>query len=164
MVLPGDGHVLRSPLFTSLSGAYRNLLRHLHFLRGGVRIMLQERQAGHHHSRRAIATLEAMLLVETFLQGMQFAILLQAFNGHELAAMRLHSEHGAGFGSFAVNEDGAGAATGRITANVGAGQMQDITQPVYEEQACFDVAFVNGAIDGGADMMRAHINSLLWRE
>src|SRR6266567_5752197 len=106
MVLPGDGHVLRSPLFTSLSGAYRNLLRHLHFLRGvlyrlddvdvagaaaqvardanadlllgGVRIMLQERQAGHHHSRRAIATLEAMLLVETFLQGMQFAILLQA--------------------------------------------------------------------------------------
>src|SRR6266568_2234159 len=164
MVLPGDGHVLRSPLFTSLSGAYRNLLRHLHFLRGvlyrlddvdvagaaaqvardanadlllgGVRIMLQERQAGHHHSRRAIATLEAMLLVETFLQGMQFAILLQAFNGHELAAMRLHSEHGAGFGSFAV----------------------------YEEQACFDVAFVNGAIDGGADMMHAHINSLLWRE
>jgi len=105
-----------------------------------------------------------MLLVETFLQGMQFAILLQAFNGHELAAMRLHSEHGAGFGSFAVDEDGTGAATGRITTNVGAGQVQDITQPVYEEQARFDVALVDGAIDGGADMMRAHINSLLWRE
>src|SRR5215467_14275464 len=103
MALPGDGHVLQSPLFTSLSGGHRNLFSRLHFLRGvlyrfddvdvagaaaevardadtnlllgGVRIMLQERQAGHHHARRTVATLEGMLLVEAFLQGMQFAIL-----------------------------------------------------------------------------------------
>src|SRR5260370_38460449 len=104
MALPGDGHVLRSPLFASLSGAYRNLFCSLHFLRGvlyrlddvdvagaaaqvardanadlllgGVRVTLQERQAGHHHSRRAIATLKAMLLLEAFLKGMQFTSLL----------------------------------------------------------------------------------------
>src|SRR5262249_46486364 len=98
------------------------------------------------------------------LQGMQFAILLQAFNSHDLAAIRLHGKHGAGLGGFAIDEDSAGSTAGRITANVGTGQVQDITQPVYEQQARFDVTFIDGAINGCADMMCAHAISLLWRE
>src|SRR5579885_586625 len=52
-----------------------------HFRFGGVGVLLQQRLAYQHHSRRAEAALQAMLLVEALLDGVQLAILLQPVDG-----------------------------------------------------------------------------------
>src|SRR4051794_6434924 len=44
----------------------------------GIRIACQQGRAGEHHARRAEAALQAVLLPETFLNGVELAILLQA--------------------------------------------------------------------------------------
>src|SRR5258708_31150380 len=59
----------------------------------GIRVARQQRAAGDHHPRRAVATLEAVLLPETFLDGMELAVLLQALHRRDLAAIGLHRQH-----------------------------------------------------------------------
>ena len=71
-----------------------------------------------------------MFLMETFLQGMEFASLFQALYGHNLAAIRLDSKHGAGFGSLSIDDDSTGATGCCITTNMCAGQLQVITYPM----------------------------------
>src|SRR5712691_13552228 len=98
MLLPSHVDALQLPSFASFTGTHRHLLSSLHLLCGilhglddihitcaaaqitrdadtnlvltGVRVALQKRQPGHHHPWCAIPTLQAMLLVETFLQRM----------------------------------------------------------------------------------------------
>jgi hypothetical protein len=76
-----------------------------------------------------------MLLMETFLQGMEFVILLQTFNGHDLATICLDGEHGTGFRGLAVDENGAGSTCGSVTTNMGTRQAQSIANPVYEQHS-----------------------------
>ena len=61
----------------------------------GSVLCCQQRAAGHHHARRAEAALQAVLLPEALLERVQLAVLLQALDGRDLAAVGLHREHGA---------------------------------------------------------------------
>src|SRR5207249_8288747 len=58
-----------------------------------VLVALEERAGGHQHAGRAETALQAVLLGETLLDGMQFAALLQAFDRGDLRAVGLHREH-----------------------------------------------------------------------
>src|SRR5215510_2078262 len=60
-----------------------------------ILVSLEERDARHHHSRRAVAALQAVLLSEPLLHGMELAALLEVLDGPDLAAVGLHGEHGA---------------------------------------------------------------------
>src|SRR4030095_3560217 len=55
---------------------------------------LEERAAGHEHPGGAEAALQRVLLGEAFLDRMELAALLQAFDGAHLASVGLHREHG----------------------------------------------------------------------
>ena len=78
---------------------------------------------------------------------MQFVVLLQALNGHQLASIGLYRKHGTGFGRLAIDDNSAGTTAGGIAANMGASQAQIIAKPVDKQRARIDITFVDGSID-----------------
>src|ERR1700736_5493150 len=66
------------------------------FLLAWARILFQERASRHDHARRAEAALKPVRLLESFLQRMEFAVVGHAFNGSNLATIRLHGKQGTG--------------------------------------------------------------------
>ena len=63
----------------------------------------------------------------------------QALDGGDFTAIGLGSQHIAGLDRLPVFEDGAGAALGGVAADVGAGQVQMLTQYLHEEGMGGDV-------------------------
>jgi len=53
-------------------------------------VRARKRAAGHQHARRAIAALQAVLLPEAFLDGVQLAVALEPLDGRDLTAVGLH--------------------------------------------------------------------------
>jgi hypothetical protein len=90
-------------------------------------------------------------LPKTLLHRMQFAILGQTFNGGDLGAVRLHGEQRAGFHRLAIEQDGAGAANARFTADMCASQLAIVTEEVDEESARLDRVLVFDSIDANVD-------------
>src|SRR5262249_16832899 len=70
----------------------------------------EERRARPHHARRAEAALQAVLLPEALLHGVELAVLLEAFDGGDLVPIRLDREHRARLDGRPVEKDRAGAA------------------------------------------------------
>ena len=105
----------------------------------GSLLLLEQRVAGHHHARRAEAALQAVLLQEAVLDRVELAVLLQALDGRDLAAVGLHGEHGAGLHGHAVEQHRAGAAVGGVAADVGAGEAQVLAEQVDQQQARLDL-------------------------
>ena len=62
-----------------------------------------------------------MLLPETFLHRVQFAVRRQTFNGCNVGAVGLHGKHRAGLHGLAIEHYGARAADRSFTADVCAG-------------------------------------------
>src|SRR5436305_8183678 len=54
--------------------------------------LLDEPDRRHHHAGRAVTALQAVVLVEGPLDGMQLAVVRQALDGADLRAVRLHGE------------------------------------------------------------------------
>ena len=99
----------------------------------------KQRAARHHHAGRAVAALQAVLLVEALLDRIELAVLLEPLDGHDLAAVGLHGEDRAGLDRDAVEQDRAGAAVRRVAADVRAGQPQVLAQEMDEEEARLDL-------------------------
>src|SRR5262249_61762904 len=57
-----------------------------------VLLVLQQVERGEQHARRAVSTLQSMMLGKCLLHGMQLAILLQAFHGCDLRLVGLKGE------------------------------------------------------------------------
>ena len=130
-------------------------------LLGRLRRVVQEVDRRHDHARGAEAALEAVLFPEAFLQGVQLAVLGQAFNRRDLRAIGLDGEDGARLGAAAVDEHRAGTALAGVAADVGAGQEQLLAEEVDEEQPGFHVRFSYLAIDGHRDV--SHMSPLRLR-
>ena len=94
---------------------------------GGARVALQQLAGSHDHAGRTEAALEAVLVPERLLHGMQIAIEGQAFDGNDLGAVGLHGEHAPAFDDSAVERDGACAADGSLAADVRAGESGDFS-------------------------------------
>src|SRR5262249_55618601 len=96
-------------------------------------VLLEQAIGTHDHARRAVAALQPVHFAEAFLQRVQRAVGRgHAFDGEEIAALRLHGEHGAGFDRSAVEIDRAGAAMAGVAADMRAGQVQVFAQEMDE--------------------------------
>src|SRR5258705_5548692 len=109
---------------------------------------------GHDHPGGAIAALQAVVLAEGLLHGMQRSARLgQALDGGDVGALELPNEYSAGFDRLAVNVDNAGTALRGVAAHMGAGEPQVLTQVLHQKGARIDVTgdgfAVHRQCDGG---------------
>src|SRR6266851_609598 len=121
-----------------------------------VLVALQERARGHQHAGGAEAALQAVLLGEALLDGMELARLLQALDRGDLRAVGLHREHGARLDRVAVEDHGARAAVRGVAADVGAGHPEHFADEVHEQEPRLDFRLARGAVDGHADLVFGH--------
>src|SRR5438067_4366233 len=121
-----------------------------------VPVAIEERAARQHHSRRAVAALQAVLLPEAFLHGVELAVLLEALDGSDLMSVGLHGEEGARLHRLPLEQHGAGAAVGGVAADMRSGHAQVLAQEVDEEQARLDLRLLGVAVDGDLDAMCRH--------
>src|SRR6266478_8396286 len=125
------------------------LMANLVFRRLGV--ALNELCRRHDHARGAEPALQAVLLPEAFLDGVELAVLGHPFDGPDLGAVGLHRQHGTGLHRLAVEMDGAGAALARVAPHVRAGQPRQLADEVDEQQPRLDFMGVLDAVDGDGD-------------
>ena len=122
-----------------------------HLLLAGIRVLLEQVDGAHDHARRAVAALEGVLLVEGTLHGMELAVLREALDRRHLAAVGLHREHGARLHGLAVDVHGAGAAVGRVAADVRPGQAKPVAQELHKQHPGLDVLLDAFAVDRHGD-------------
>src|SRR5665213_2036017 len=87
----------------------------------------------HDHPRRAVATLQAMMLAKGRLQRVEFIASGESLDGENAGAVRLRCQHRAGFYRQAVDVNDAGAALGRVATDVRARQTEFVAQKLNEE-------------------------------
>ena len=101
---------------------------------GGMRVLVEQPDRGHHHARGAVAALEPVVLHERLLHRVHLAVLGESLDGEDLLSVCLDGKHGAALHRFAVDVNGAGAAGGRVATDVRAGEADRIAY-VVDEQA-----------------------------
>jgi hypothetical protein len=118
-----------------------------------ARLRVVRKQAGgrEDHARRAVAALQGVVLVERLLDWMEIAVVGKPFDRGHLKPVRLNPEHGAGLHRLAVHEHGAGAARGRVAADIRPGQSETVAQHVDEELTRLQVELVASAVDSKRD-------------
>jgi hypothetical protein len=110
-------------------------------------VLVQQVDGRHDDARCAVTALQAMFLPKALLQGMQLTVLRQALDGHDLGAVSLDRENGAGLRAAPVDENRAGAALARVATDVRAGQEELLPQEVDEEHAWLDIRSAHPAVD-----------------
>src|SRR5262245_2509472 len=119
----------------------------------GLGVPLEDVAGGQDHPGGAEAALEAVLLPEGFLEGVELAVGQALDRGHA-RPVRLDGEHRAGLHGLTVQEHRARPALARVAADVGAGEPQRFAQEVNEELPGLDLAGFPGAVhcDGNRDL------------
>src|SRR5260370_6599480 len=101
-----------------------------------MRVLPQERDGGHHHTRGAEPALQPVLLVKGTLHRMHpTGFSGQALDRDDLAPVRLCGQHRARLHRLPVEQDRARTARRRVAADVGRGEPGDVTQVVHEQGA-----------------------------
>src|SRR5207248_7983587 len=121
---------------------------HADLLLRRVGVALEQLLGRHDHAGRAEPALEAMLVPEGLLQGMERRSLGEALDGRDLGPVRLHREHRAGLHAVAVELDGARPAIAGVATHVRPGEPREIADVVHQQQSRLDLVLVLGAIDG----------------
>ena len=104
----------------------------------GIRVRGQERGRGQHHPRRAEAALEPVLLVEALLHRAEPAGGREALDGGELVPVGLDGEHRARL-HRRPSRHRAGAAVGRVAADVRPGKPERLAEEVHEQEPRLDL-------------------------
>ncbi len=94
----------------------------------GCRIARQQIARRHQHAGRADAALRRAVALKGALQRAQAAVLGEALDGHDPAALDLAQRHQAGADLGAVEQHRAGAAVAGVAADLGAGQAEIVAQ------------------------------------
>jgi len=94
---------------------------------------------------------------------MQLAIFGQAFDRHDLRAIRLNREYSARFHRFPVHHYRTGATIGCVTPDVGAGQIELFAQELHQEQPRLHAERIDLAIDRHSDGLDRTLACLLAR-
>ena len=119
---------------------------------GGGRIAIEDLLRRHDHAGRAESALEAVLVPERFLHGIELAVARETFHGDDIRALRLHGKHGAALDGLAVQLHGARAAQRGFAAHVRTRQARDVAHEMNEQQARFYVLGIAFPIDGECDV------------
>ena len=106
----------------------------------GSGLLVQQRPRGEHHPRRAEAALEAVLLHEPLLDGIELGALLEVLDRAHRVAAGHRREHRARLHRLAVHQHDARPALRGVAAPVGAGEAERVAQEVDEEHPRLDVA------------------------
>src|SRR5277367_2554025 len=114
----------------------------------GIRMPMYQIDRAQNHARGAESALQAVAFLERRLHRMHRAIGCEALDGHNLRALRLHGEDGAGLDRVAVDEHGACTALSGVATHVRAGQREVIADKVDEQGARIDILAFRLAIDG----------------
>src|SRR5580704_5870283 len=113
-----------------------------------VRVLLKQPPGAGDHAGSAKPTLQAMHLAKAFLERMQRSIRSSnPLDGDDRGAVGLHREDGAGLHRLAVEIDGAGAAMGRLAADMRPGKAEMLAQEVDQKGSRLDQAFDRLAVD-----------------
>src|SRR3984893_18817258 len=72
---------------------------------GGCRVVAEQRDGRHHEARRAVPTLEPVVLVEGALDGVKPAVLRKSLDRQDLGSVGLDRGHGARLHRIAVEQD-----------------------------------------------------------
>src|SRR6267143_869662 len=151
------GHVLGGPLDrlhdVVIAGAPAQIAFQLMSdqLLGRLGIAFEHLVDRHDHAGRAEPALEPVLLPEPLLNRVELAVLRQPLDRHDVGAVRLDGEEGAGLDGLAVHDDRAGAALARVTADVRPGEADGLADVVDQEQAGLDFMAVALAVDRHLD-------------
>ena len=125
-----------------------------HLVFGWRGVFAQEGRHGHQDARRAVAALQAVMLVHRLLERMQLAGTgCEPLDGPEFMAIGLHREHQAGTHRRAIEQDRAGAANAVFAADMGAGKQQFVAQKIAEQHPRFDTAAIRRAVDRQLDVV-----------
>ena len=104
------------------------------------------------HAGGADAALGSAFFEETLLDGMEFFVDDETFDGGDIGAFRLQDWDEAGVDQVSIDQDGAGSALAFATAFFGSGEVQIFSEDVKEpfHRWCFDGFFVvvDGELDG----------------
>ncbi|MGY4282914.1 hypothetical protein ACVWXO_002134 [Bradyrhizobium sp. LM2.7] len=93
----------------------------------------------HDHAWRAIAALQAVIVAEGGLHGVQLVAPGDAFDGGDVGAVGLSRQHRAGFHRLAVHVHDAGTALAGVAADMGPGEVEVIAQELDQQGAVLDV-------------------------
>src|SRR5260370_16193180 len=88
-----------------------------------------------------------MLFVKADLDRREHGALNQAFYGRDVVAVDLDGQLGTRLDGLSIEQHGAGAAAGGVTADMSAGEGEIDPQEVDQEDARFHVACFFGAVD-----------------
>jgi hypothetical protein len=102
-----------------------------------VRILLPGKEGGRgqHHPRRAIATLQTVLLPERPLDGMEHPPGRKTFDGRDFVTIGLSREQRATLYPDTIQQDRAGAALAGVAPNLCAGQAEMVAKQLHEERS-----------------------------
>src|SRR5207249_8067112 len=120
-------------------------------LLGRLGVALEHLVDGHDHARRAEPALEPVLLPEPLLDRVQLAVLRQSLDRHDVGAVRLDREEGAGFDGLTVHQNRAGAALAGVAADVRPGEAHGLADVVHQEQPGLHFVAVALAVDRHLD-------------
>jgi hypothetical protein len=90
----------------------------------------QQAQYGQQESRRAESALQRMAAPERILEAMRLSTRRKPLDSGDLMAACLHCQEQAREHRFAVQQDGAGSTASLLASDVGAGQVQVLTEVV----------------------------------
>ena len=121
---------------------------------GLVGLVERGRGRRHHHAGGAVAALEGLRVMEGLLDGMQLAVLGEAFDGGDLLAFAAEGRHQAGMERLAVHPHRAGAAVAGVAAFLDAEHFQ-----VAQEGAQALAGLRFGRVQAAIDLVLAHDSS-----
>ena len=114
----------------------------------GHGIALCEVDCVHHHTRRAEAALQAVVLLERRLHRMQRPVCLRhPLDGENVGALGLHGEERAGLDRPPVHVHGTGAALRSVAADVRTGEPQRLADERDEKRALLHLRGRRLAVD-----------------
>jgi hypothetical protein len=121
-----------------------------------MRIAIQERDARDDNAGRAIATLNSAVRDNCLLHCVWFAVLQQAFDGDNVAPVRLCAKHETRWHGLAIEQHRARAAIAAVTTEMRAAQFKFIAQNVKQSIARVNLKFVLIPVDSEGKVVTSH--------
>src|SRR5579884_22793 len=120
----------------------------------GIGGLVQEGLGHQHHPGGAKPALQSVLFLKALLDRVQLAIPGEPLHGGDLPAVGLYRQEGAGFDGDTVQQHRASAAGRGVAPDVGAREVQDLSQEVHQEEPRFHRGRVGATIhhDGDAPL------------